>query len=364
MSNQVGDIEGGRLAQPSTVLITILVFQQFLFLSSVIVVTRGGYIKRMPLQTFENQRRGTRGKRGTSDSSSTDDEVTHCITCNDHDTLLMITQNGIAFGIPAYQVPSGSRTAKGTPLPSVLPISIDDVVTTVLPVSEFSKDEYIVLATKLGSIKKTSLDAFEKISARGLTIATLNEGDKLEWCHRCTDHDDILLGSSNGMAVRFPAASLRPTGRTSRGVVSMKLKEGDTIADMNVLAPAPVNGDAPHNAAEYVLCVTEQGYGKRVSTNDFRCTSRGKVGVIAMKFKKQQSTQDKMSCFCIVKEDDEILVNTSKGIMVRQKVKQIPCQSRSATGVAVQKVDESDAITSVSVVPITQDDEDESTESS
>jgi DNA gyrase subunit A len=315
----------------------------------------------MPLQTFENQRRGTRGKRGTSDSSSVDVEVLHCITCNDHDTLLMITQNGIAFGISAYQVPSGSRTAKGTPLPSVLPISMDDVVTTVLPVSEYSKDEYIVLATKQGWIKRTSLDAFEKTSSRGLVIASLDKNDKLQWCHRCTDHDDILLGSSNGMAVRFPASTLRPTGRTSRGVISMKLREGDTIADMNVLAPSPVQyNEANEEGEEFVLCVTEQGYGKRVSTNDFRCTSRGKLGVIAMKFKKQikeEEKEDKMSCFCIVRKEDEILVNTSRGIMLRQKVQQIPCQSRSATGVVIQKVDESDTITSVSVLPMTEGDE-------
>jgi DNA gyrase subunit A len=237
----------------------------------------------MPLQTFESQRRGTRGKRGTFDSSSTsssvDVEVLHCITCNDHDTLLMITQNGIAFGISAYQVPLGSRTARGTPLPSVLPISMDDIVTTVLPVSEFTqKDDYIVLATKQGWIKRTSLDAFAKTSSRGLVIATLDDGDKLQWCHRCTDYDDILLGSSHGMAVRFPASTLRPTGRTSRGVISMKLKEGDTIADMNVLAPFLIHGDKDDNDddddengnKEFVLCVTEQGYGKRVSTNDFR----------------------------------------------------------------------------------------------
>jgi DNA gyrase subunit A len=322
---------------------------------SVIVVTRGGYIKRMPLKTFESQGRGTRGKRGTSDALSKTDEILHCITCSDHDTLLMITQNGIAFGLPAYQVPSGTRTAKGTPLPSVLPIRIDDSVTTVLPVTEFPKDEYIVLTTEKGMIKKTTLDAFEKISSRGLMIATLNEGDKLKWCRRCTDHDDILLGSSGGMAVRFPAATLRPTGRSSRGVISMKLKGDDNIADMNVLA-GRVNGDNDPSD-EYVLCVTKKGYGKRVSTNDFPTTTRGKIGVIAIKFKKGMENTDQMSCFCVVKEDDEILVNTAKGIMVRQRVDQISRQSRSATGVMVQKVDESDSITSVSVVPIPEDEE-------
>lgn len=307
----------------------------------------------MPLNDFESQGRGTRGKRGTSaasNSSSQDDEVSHVVTCNDHDTLLMITQNGIAYGLRAYQVPTGSRTARGTPIPSVLPVAVDQVVTAVLPVSEFSKDEYIVLATEQGWIKKTPLDAFEKISSRGLTIATLTGNDKLKWCRRCRD-GDILMGSSRGMATRFEASKLRPTGRTSRGVRAMKLREGDTIADMNVLAGSSTGEGDASGKEEFVLCVTSQGYGKRISTNEFRCTARGLVGVIAIKFKKMRDDQDRMSCFCIVKEDDEILVNTARGVMVRQKVSRIPSQSRSATGVVLQKVDRKDQITSVSLVP-------------
>ncbi len=311
----------------------------------VIVVTRGGYIKRMPLKTFESQGRGTRGKRGTSSSDvPSDDEVAHVITCNDHDTLLMITQDGIAYGLRAYQVPTGSRTAKGSPIPSVLPITADQVVTAVLPVSEFSKNEYIVLTTEQGWIKKTPLDVFEKTTSRGLTIASLAEGDKLQWCKKCTDEDDILMGSSWGMATRFKAVKLRPTGRTSRGVRAMKLKQGDKIADMNIL-----QGDDAES--EYVLCMTANGFGKRVLPHEFRATGRGSVGVIAIKFKHSKVLDDKLSCFCVVKEGDEILVNTSKGVMVRQQVSQIPSQSRSATGVVVQKVDKGDQITSVSVVP-------------
>lgn len=324
---------------------------------AVIVVTRGGYIKRMPLKTFESQGRGTRGKRGTSTSSSKDnDEVAHCITCNDHDTLLMITQNGIAYGLRAYQVPTGSRTAKGTAIPSVLPISSDQVVTTVLAVEEFSSEEYIVLATEKGWIKRTPLDAFEKISSRGLTIASLEGDDKLNWCNRCRDDDDILIGSSLGMATRFEASNLRPTGRTSRGVRAMKLRDDDTITDMNVLdrndgESSDTNDNDNTGKEEFVLCMTSQGYGKRIATEEFRRTNRGLVGVIAIKFKPSLAEEDRMSCFCIVNEDDEVLVNTQRGIMVRQKVSQIPSQHRSATGVLVQRVDDGDKITSVSLVP-------------
>jgi len=310
---------------------------------SVIVVTRGGYIKRMPLKTFETQNRGTRGKKGSSSTTSDDDnEVAHCFTCNDHDTILMTTQSGIAFGLRAYQVPEGSRTARGAPIPSVLPVKSEDVVTSVLPVSEFSNNEYIVLATEFGWIKKTPLAAFENLSSRGLIIATLAEGDRLNWCEKCTDTDDILLGSTRGQATRFSAGDLRPTGRTSRGVKSMTLKKGDSIADMNVL----------RKDDKYVLIVTTEGYGKRVKTEEFRTTARGGSGVIAIKFKAGR-VDDRISTMRIVNEDDEILLITSQGVMVRQKVSDISCQGRSATGVLVQKVDvkSGDSISAVSIVP-------------
>lgn len=310
---------------------------------SVVVVTRGGYIKRMPLQTFENQGRGTRGKKGTSNGTA-ENEIAHCFTCNDHDTLLMTTQRGVAYGLRAFQVPTGSRTAKGVPIPSVLPVKTDDLVTSILPVDEFPEDEYIVVATKQGWIKKTPLKAFEKLTQRGLTIATLTGGDKLSWCQKCVDGDDILIGTSQGMATRFESSTLRPTGRTSRGVKSMKLKPGDTLADVNIL-----RDDSP--SSEYVLVVTANGYGKRIPTEEFHARGRGGVGVISTKFKKY--TSDYVSCLRVVHEDDEVLVITSKGVIVRQRVGAIPSQGRAATGVLVQKVDKDsgDYISSVSIVP-------------
>eukprot|EP00978_Attheya_sp_CCMP212_P042421 scaffold258209_cov38-Attheya_sp.AAC.2 len=309
----------------------------------VIVVTRGGYIKRMPLTTFENQGRGTRGKKGTA-SASEANEVANCFTCNDHDTLLMMTQTGIAYGVKAFKVPAGSRTAKGVPIPSVLPVKVDDMVTSVLAVSEFSEDEFLVLATEKGWIKKTPLAAFEKLTSRGLTAASLNDGDRLNWCQQCTDDDDLLIGSSKGMGTRFKASKLRPTGRTSRGVKAMKLKEGDTLADVSLLNS--------NNDKEFILAVTANGYGKRVRPQEFKTQARGGVGVRSIKF-KEASKDDDVQCLRVVNENDEVLLITSQGIMVRQKVKDIPTQSRSATGVRVQKVDREsgDQISSVSIVP-------------
>lgn len=325
---------------------------------SVIVVTRGGYIKRMPLKTFESQGRGTRGKRGTStsdSSSAAENEVAHCFTCNDHDTLLMVTDAGIAYGIRAYQIPTSGRTARGQPFPQVLPqLKMGDVVTAILPVSEFNvPDEFLILATEQGWIKKTSLAAFEKLTSRGLIIATLEPGDRLQWCQRCEDGDDILVGSSMGMATRFAASKLRPTARTSRGVRTMRLREGDKISDVNIVngsGESKLDGQG-NGEKEYVLAVSSRGFGKRVSTKDFRTQARGGVGVVALKFKKTNGEADQMTCLRAVKDSDEIMVITAKGIMVRQQVSVIPSQGRAATGVLIQKLDEGDHISSVSIVP-------------
>lgn len=330
----------------------------------------------MPLKTFESQGRGTRGKRGTATDEEVDSEVAHCFTCNDHDTLLMVTQRGIAYGMRAYQAPTGSRIAKGQPIASVLPIKPEDDITTILPISEFTDNEYLVLATEQGWIKKTPLNAFGNLSSRGLTIASLEENDCLKWCEKCNDANDILIGTSHGKAVRFAAAKLNPTGRTSRGVLAMKLGKDDTIADLNVLRSSLLPEDdcdendddgesepletsislqletePTHN--EFLLAVTSHGFGKRVRTTEFRTQRRGGSGTIAIKFKKNRHSSDRMSCLRIVREDDEILVITAKGIMVRQKVSDIPSQGRAATGVMIQKVDveNGDHISSVSLVP-------------
>lgn len=324
---------------------------------SVIVVTRGGYIKRMPLKTFESQNRGTKGKRGTSDSGEVESQVSQCFTCNDHDTLLMVTQRGVAYGLRAYQVPIATRTAKGHPIPQVLPIRSDEMITAVLPVSRFSEDEYIVLATEQGWIKKTALSSFEKLTTRGLIIASVEDSDSLQWCQPCRDGDDILVGSAMGKAMRFEASKLRPTGRMSRGVKSMTLKEGDRIAGFNVLS----GGQTKLESEEYVLAVTSMGFGKRISTSEFRAQGRGGQGVMALRFKKGYE-DDEMQCLQIVKEEDEILVITSKGVMVRQQVSQIPSQGRSATGVMVQKLDAGDRIIGVSIVPQVAENDSESYE--
>jgi DNA gyrase subunit A len=239
----------------------------------------------------------------------------------------------------------------------VLPVRSDDTITAILPVSEFTEEEYLILATKHGWIKKTPLAAFEKLSSRGLTIASLGDGDSLNWCHRCRDGDSVLLGSTMGLAIRYEVNLLRKTGRTSRGVRAMKLKAGDEIADMNVLEGGTGEdqiSSSEKKDEEFILAVTSNGFGKRVATSEFKIQARGGIGKIAIKFKKKKrdsQDDDRVSCLLAAKEDDEVLVITAKGIMVRQKVSDIPIQSRTATGVMIQRLNEGDQISSVSIVP-------------
>lgn len=348
---------------------------------SVIVVTKSGYIKRLPLSTYSSQGRGTRGKRSTrntdndgvggskntrNNNNNVDDDVAHCVTCNDHDMLLLATRRGVAHGVRAYKVPTFGRTARGVPLPTVLPgLHEDDVLADILPVSDADfadETNHCVLATEHGWIKRTPLAAFERVANRrtGLVIIGVDHdegGDRLRWAERCTDDDDVLVGSRRGMATRFGASELRSTGRTSRGVRSMRLRERDLVADVSVLRSKDLE-------QQYVLVVTARGYGKRVPTDEFRATSRGLVGVIATKFKNAKDDKDgdddATSCVRVVQEDDEVLLTTTKGIIVRQKVRDIPVQSRTATGVTLQKIDADDAVSSVSIVPKVQVEENES----
>ncbi|CAM9940419.1 unnamed protein product, partial [Phaeothamnion confervicola] len=204
---------------------------------SVIVATAAGYIKRMPLEEFAAQNRGTRGKAGAK-MSDDEDVVVHFFLCQqDHDTLLFVSDRGVAYGIRAFQVPLASRTAKGVPFPQVLPLTAGEQISSIIPVSQFNENEYLVLLTKRGFIKKTSLAAFSSMTARGLIIINLEADDNLRWVKRCSETDSVIIGTEQGYASRFLADSkqLRPTGRTSRGVKAMKYRKNDFPVDMDIL---------------------------------------------------------------------------------------------------------------------------------
>jgi DNA gyrase subunit A len=350
---------------------------------SVILVTEQGYIKRMPVSTFEAQSRATRGRAGARIKE--DDAVEHFFACNDHDSILFFSDRGVVFCMKAFQIPVGSRTSRGIPVVQLLPISREEKVTSVMPVSEFSEDEYLVMMTALGFIKKTSLAAFSHIRSNGLIAISLEEGDQLRWVRRARVDDSIIIGSRKGMAIHFRAdhSQLRPLGRATRGVRAMRLREGDELIGMDILpgqitASLAVEGDdevdldldvtavediieEPTFNGPWVLVITNHGFGKRVPVSQFRLQNRAGKGITSTKFKSVQPP-DRVAALRIVTGDDELMLVTVRGIVIRQAIKAISSQSRAATGVRVQRLDEDDAIAAVAVVPASETPEDEDIE--
>lgn len=353
---------------------------------ALVMITEQGYIKRMPVNTFEAQSRATRGKSGAKIKE--DDGIAHFLTCRDHDAILFFSDRGVVYCLNAYQIPTGSRTARGMAITQMLPIPFNEKITSLVSVEEFSDDEYLVMLTKGGYIKKTALSAFSNIRANGLIAISLSEGDELRWVRKARPEDTIIIGSAKGMAIHFKAdhQQLRPLGRATRGVKSMNLRKGDNIISMDVL-PSQVTAameeaiedenlelDAEldveleemdlqtedtegeeENSAEtssypgpWALVVTTGGFGKRVPVTQFRLQRRAGKGVCAIKFRNEK---DRLAALQIVNEGDELMIVTNRGIIIRQASKAISSQSRSARGVRVQRLDSSDAIAGVALVP-------------
>jgi len=335
---------------------------------AIILVTEQGYIKRMPVNTFGSQNRATRGKSATK--MKEDDEIEHFISCCDHDHLLFFSDRGVVYALNAYQVPIGSRTARGTPLLQMLPISQEEKITTVLAVREFTEEDYLIMLTRQGNIKKTSLSAFSNIRTNGLIAISLADEDQLRWVRLAKESDSIIIGSRKGMAIHFRASheQLRPLGRATRGVKAMKLKPNDELISMDIL-PAQVIAEMKEETSEeeetpqeftqpetlWILAITKGGYGKRVPITQFRLQNRAGKGLSAMKFRKQ----DCLAALKVVHEGEELMLVTNRGIIIRQGSDAIPRQSRQATGVRVQRLDEDDAIAAVALVPPAEEEEEE-----
>ncbi|MBW4538934.1 MAG: DNA gyrase subunit A [Myxacorys chilensis ATA2-1-KO14] len=336
---------------------------------SLILITEQGYIKRMPVDSFEAQSRATRGKAGAR--MKEDDVVEHFITCCDHNSILFFSDRGVVYALKAYQIPIGSRTSRGTPIVQLLPIPHAEKLTSVIPVTEFTDDEYLVMLTQKGFIKKTALSAFGNIRSNGLIAISLEEGDQLRWVRLARVDDSIIIGSTLGRSIHFRVnhEQLRPLGRATRGVRAMNLRKGDNLVGMAILpsqvvedvaqaeaagliddAEIPVedNTELPPQSGPWALVITTGGLGKRVPVTQFRLQKRAGMGIMATKFRKKGDT---LAALHIVNEGDELMLITNRGVIIRQSVNAISSQSRGATGVRVQRLDENDAIAAVALVP-------------
>lgn len=355
---------------------------------AIILLTEQGYIKRMPINDFAAQARATRGKAAARIKE--DDGVEHFLTCCDHDSILFFSDRGVTYCLRAYQIPAASRTARGVPIVQMLPIPRNEKITSIVPVSEFTEDDYLVMLTRKGYIKKTALAAFSNIRANGLIAISLEEGDQLRWVRRAKAEDSIIIGSRQGMAIHFRTnhEQLRPLGRATRGVKAMKLRAKDELISMDILPSQVVAALVAVENAEleeaedlnvvneaveeqelvevetaglgpWVLVVTMGGYGKRVPVNQFRLQNRAGMGILATKFRLPKDT---IAALRVVNEGDELMMVTSRGIIIRQAIGAISPQSRMATGVRVQRLDEDDAIAAVALVPLAGQEEETETE--
>ncbi|MEM9539895.1 MAG: DNA topoisomerase (ATP-hydrolyzing) subunit A [Cyanobacteria bacterium P01_E01_bin.42] len=336
----------------------------------VILLTEQGYIKRMPVDTFEAQNRATRGRAGAKIKE--DDAVEHFLTCCDHDMVLFFSDRGVVYSLNTYKIPTASRTARGVPIVQLLPIPREEKITSLIGVSEFSDDLYLVMLTQNGIIKKTALSAFSNIRTNGLIAITLADGDQLRWVRLAKEEDSIILGSRLGMAIHFQASNqqLRPLGRATRGVKSMKLKAGDNAIGMDIfpsqvvaslVSSEEIEEEPDDNGEEtvtdagegpWVLVITAKGYGKRVPVSQFRLQNRAGMGLRAIKFK---SDDDETVGLLVVHPGEELMLITSRGVIIRQAADAISTQSRGATGVRVQKLDADDAIAAVAIVPLSEE---------
>jgi len=334
---------------------------------AVILLTEQGYIKRMPVNEFNAQRRATRGKAGAKIKE--DDVVEHFLTCCDHDHVLFFSDRGVVYSINAYQIPAASRTARGVPILQMLPIPKEEKITSIVPVTEFTEDEYLIMLTRKGYVKKTALSAYSNIRSSGLIAISLAEGDQLRWVRLAREEDSVFVASYKGMTIHFKAdeSQLRPLGRSARGVKSMKLREEDELISMDILPSQIVatmgdvgeeeeeeSGEAEELTTEtaatgpWLLVITNMGYGKRVPITQFRLQRRAGYGLRAIKFR---SEEDRLAAVHVVNPGDEFMIVTSRGIIIRQSVDAISPQSRQAMGVRVQKLDKEDAIAAVALVP-------------
>ncbi len=288
----------------------------------VVTITQLGYIKRIPLDTYKNQNRGGKGIIGVN--TIEDDFIKQLFVTTNFNYIMFFTNKGKAYRIKGYRIPEAGRTARGTAIVNLLELDKDEKITAVFPIKEFEDNTFLTMVTKKGQIKKTPLKDFRNIRKGGLIALSLNEEDELVDVHQTTSKDAILVATRNGQGIMFDATDVRPMGRTARGVRAINLGETDEV----IGATVPKEG-------EQILTTTEKGLGKRTQIEAFRAQKRGGKGLRINKI------TEKTGCIigvASVSEEDELLLITSQGIIIRIKVAQISSIGRNAQGVKLINV--------------------------
>ena len=298
---------------------------------SVITMTHFGYIKRLPADTYKSQRRGGKGIIGLS--TREEDFVKNLFVTSTHHFIMFFTNKGRVYRLKAYEIPESGRQAKGTAIVNLLQLNGDEKVTTVIPIQEYKEGLYLVMATKNGLVKKTDLMEYDSIRKGGLAAVSLRENDELIDVKLTDGNQDIILSTVNGMAIRFNETDARPIGRVSQGVKGMELDEGDFIIGMEVCTDNTT-----------LLVVTENGFGKRTELDEYKVQTRGGKGVLTYRITEKTGKSIGM---LLVSEDDDIMLISSDGTIIRMKVNEISILGRATQGVTLMRMSEGNNVVSV-----------------
>lgn len=294
--------------------------------SVAVTLTHLGYIKRVPADTYKAQRRGGKGITGITTREN--DFVKDLIMTSTHDYLLFFTDTGKVHKLKAYEIPEASRTAKGTPAVNLLNLMQKERITAIIPVSQFDDENYLIMVTKNGTIKKTALSQFDTNRKNGLIAINLKDDDSLIGVRETCGDDNIILVTRKGKCISFSEKDVRSMGRIAAGVRGIKLDKADTVVDMDIL----------ENDKE-ILVVTQNGYGKRTPVKDYTIQARGGKGVLTYNKSKFSKTGELIGAK-VVDEDDEILLINSDGIIIRIRAEEVSKLSRSTQGVKIMRVDD------------------------
>lgn len=289
----------------------------------VITLTHNGYVKRLPASTYKSQNRGGRGVQGMG--TNEDDFVEHLLTTSTHDHILFFTNKGKVYRTKGYEIPEYSRTAKGIPIVNLLGVDKGEWVNAIIPIREFTDDDYLFFATKQGLAKRTPLSSFANIRNNGLIAITLREEDELISVRLTTGEKDIIIGTSNGMLIRFHEQDVRSMGRSATGVKGITLDEDDLVVGMEIVEE---NTD--------VLIVTKNGYGKRTSIEEYRIQSRGGKGLKTCNITDKNG---KLVAVKSVKGEEDIMLITAAGVLIRMPVDQISQMGRNTQGVRLIRLE-------------------------
>jgi DNA gyrase subunit A len=308
----------------------------------VVTLSHTGYIKSQPLADYRAQRRGGRGKQAAAIKE--DDFVDHLFVANTHDYILCFSNRGRVYWIKVYEVPQGSRNSRGKPIVNMFPLEEGEKINAILPVKEFAQDRYVFMATAQGTVKKTPLAEFSNPRKAGIIAVALDDGDYLIGAEITNGENDIVLVSDGGRAVWFDEEDVRPMGRPARGVRGMKLGAGQQVLSLLVA----------ENDLQTVLVATENGFGKRTALADFRHSGRGTQGVMAI---KASDRNGKVVGAKLVTDEDEIMLITTGGVLIRTRVSEIRELGRATQGVTLISLDDGEKLAGLEKIVETDEDE-------